>query len=138
MSEVGRSRVGIEIDLLAEYPRTKRNVKERGATKTKADRALARKFGKEFFDMAFSMKDGNNSIAFETDAGWWIIRRLEYLPQKQLELSDPYRLGQTGTVQDYIAQLLAKQRESAFLQQTFSALFQKLRGQAEIKILGKP
>ncbi len=95
-------------------------------------------FGKEFFDMAFSMKDGTNSIAFETEAGWWIIRRLEYLPQRQLELSDPYRLGQAGTVQDYIAQLLAKQRESAFLQETFSALFQKLRGQSEIKILGKP
>lgn len=40
----------MEIDLLINYPKTKRNVKERGATKTAADRALARKFGKEFFD----------------------------------------------------------------------------------------
>ncbi len=42
--------MGREIDLLANYPRTKRDVKERGAEKTEADRALARQFGKEFFD----------------------------------------------------------------------------------------
>lgn len=42
--------MGQEIDLLVNYPRTKRNVKERGETKTEADRALARQFGKEFFD----------------------------------------------------------------------------------------
>ena len=42
--------MGKEIDLLINYPKTKRNVKERGATKTEEDRAIARKFGKEFFD----------------------------------------------------------------------------------------
>ena len=42
--------MGIEIDLLANYPRTKRNVEERGLAKTEADRALARQFGKAFFD----------------------------------------------------------------------------------------
>jgi SAM-dependent methyltransferase len=42
--------MGQEIDLMVNYPRPKRNVEERGATKTDADRALARKFGEEFFD----------------------------------------------------------------------------------------
>lgn len=42
--------MGQEIDLLVNYPKTKRNVKERGATKTEEDRAIARKFGKEYFD----------------------------------------------------------------------------------------
>lgn len=42
--------MGIEIDLLAYYPKTKRNVKERGAEKTEEDRRIARQFGKEFFD----------------------------------------------------------------------------------------
>jgi ubiquinone/menaquinone biosynthesis C-methylase UbiE len=42
--------MGIEIDLLKNYPRTKRNVDERGAQKTPEDRAIARQFGKEFFD----------------------------------------------------------------------------------------
>lgn len=40
----------MEIDLLANYPKTKRNVKERGATKTEEDRAIARQFSKDFFD----------------------------------------------------------------------------------------
>lgn len=42
--------MGQEIDLLVNYPKTKRNVKERGASKTEEDRAVARKFGKDFFD----------------------------------------------------------------------------------------
>jgi SAM-dependent methyltransferase len=42
--------VGKEIDLLVNYPKTKRDVRERGASKTDQDRAIARKFGKDFFD----------------------------------------------------------------------------------------
>lgn len=44
------SKLGQEIDLLANYPKTKRNVKERGAEKTEEDRRIARQFGKDFFD----------------------------------------------------------------------------------------
>lgn len=42
--------MGREIDLLENYPRTKRDVEERGASKTEEDRRIARRFGKEFFD----------------------------------------------------------------------------------------
>ena len=42
--------MGNEINLLEKYPRTKRNVQEKGATKTEEDRHIARQFGKEFFD----------------------------------------------------------------------------------------
>ena len=42
--------MGQEIDLLEHYPRTKRNVEERGATKTEDVRCVARQFGQEFFD----------------------------------------------------------------------------------------
>jgi 2-polyprenyl-3-methyl-5-hydroxy-6-metoxy-1,4-benzoquinol methylase len=42
--------MGREIDLLVNYPRTKRSVKERGETKTEEDRQIARQFGKDFFD----------------------------------------------------------------------------------------
>ena len=42
--------MGQEIDLLENYPRTKRNVEERGAIKTEEVRYIARQFGKEFFD----------------------------------------------------------------------------------------
>jgi len=42
--------MGKEIDLLVNYPKAKRDVKDRGAQKTPEDRALARQFGKDFFD----------------------------------------------------------------------------------------
>jgi SAM-dependent methyltransferase len=42
--------MGQEIDLLVNYPKTKRNVDERGQSKTEEDRRIARQFGKEFFD----------------------------------------------------------------------------------------
>ena len=45
-----RKIVGREINLLEKYPKAKRNILERGNTKTEEDRKLARKFGKEFFD----------------------------------------------------------------------------------------
>lgn len=42
--------MGKEIDLLINYPKTKRNLDERVASKTEADRAVARQFGRDFFD----------------------------------------------------------------------------------------
>lgn len=40
----------MEIDLLRNYPKAKRNLEERSNTKTEEDRAIARKFEYEFFD----------------------------------------------------------------------------------------
>lgn len=42
--------MGREIDLLEKYPKSKRKVTERGAEKTEKDRAIARQFGRAFFD----------------------------------------------------------------------------------------
>jgi len=42
--------MGVEIDLLANYPRAKRNLDERSQDKTADDRSIARQFGREFFD----------------------------------------------------------------------------------------
>ena len=42
--------MGIEIDLLNNYPKSKRNVKDRSAEKTENDQLIARQFGKQFFD----------------------------------------------------------------------------------------
>ncbi len=42
--------MGQEIDLLINYPKAKRNLEQRAASKTEADRVVARKFGQEFFD----------------------------------------------------------------------------------------
>lgn len=42
--------MGREIDLLADYPKAKRNLEERLVGKTEQQRAIARQFGREFFD----------------------------------------------------------------------------------------
>jgi SAM-dependent methyltransferase len=42
--------MGREINLLENYPKTKRDILARGAEKTEDDRKIARRFGKEFFD----------------------------------------------------------------------------------------
>lgn len=42
--------MGREIDLLVNYPKTKRNLEDRVASKTEYDRSIARQFGKDFFD----------------------------------------------------------------------------------------
>lgn len=42
--------MGKEINLMINYPKTKRNTKERANQKTENDREIARQFGKEFFD----------------------------------------------------------------------------------------
>jgi len=39
-----------EIDLLAKYPKTKRNLDERAEQKTEEDKKIAKQYGKEFFD----------------------------------------------------------------------------------------
>lgn len=57
----------MEIDLLANYPRAKRNVEERGKTKTPEDRAIARQFGKEFFDGSRDQGYGG----FNYNAKYW-------------------------------------------------------------------
>ena len=42
--------MGVEINLMAKYPRAKRDPAARAAQKTAEDQAIARKFGREFFD----------------------------------------------------------------------------------------
>ena len=48
--------MGKEINLMKNYPRTKRDIKQRGAEKTNKDRELARKFEKDFFDGSLNNK----------------------------------------------------------------------------------
>ena len=43
-------KIGKEIDLLARYPKAKRDLSKRLENKTDKDRKIAREFGKDFFD----------------------------------------------------------------------------------------
>jgi SAM-dependent methyltransferase len=59
--------MGQEIDMLVNYPKTKRNVEERGLEKTEQDREIARRFDKEFFDGSRSTGYGG----FNYQARFW-------------------------------------------------------------------
>lgn len=101
------------------------------------DQVHLQQFGRTFYDTVFSLADGAVSAPFETPQGWWLIRRMEFFPQKQLELSDPIQLGQNGTVQDYLAMQLAQQRQNTFISRALSDLSRSLRAQAEVRITGR-
>ncbi len=47
---IGKSYLGIEIDLLENYPKSKRDLNKRLSEKTEEDRKIARKFDARFFD----------------------------------------------------------------------------------------
>lgn len=42
--------MGFEIDLLKNYPKTKRDLNARASLRSPEDQRIAREFGKEFFD----------------------------------------------------------------------------------------
>jgi len=56
-----------EIDMLANYPKTKRNLDERAAEKTEADRAIGRKFDFDYFDGERKYGYGG----FNYQPRWW-------------------------------------------------------------------
>ncbi|MBU0934652.1 MAG: SurA N-terminal domain-containing protein [Spirochaetes bacterium] len=101
----------------------------------KNDEAL-QVFGKKFYDVVFALADGAVSEPFDTEKGYWLVKRLEFFPQKQLELSDPVAFGQSNTVQEYLTQQLAQTRQNDFLNKVLADLSRTLRAQAEIKITG--
>ncbi len=59
--------MGTEVDLLANYPRAKRNLDARSQEKTAEDRYVARQFGREFFDGARRVGYGG----FTYDPRFW-------------------------------------------------------------------
>ena len=60
--------MGKEIDLLKNYPKSKRNVSTRGITKSNSDKELARRFGKDFFDGERKVGYGG----FSYDQRFWV------------------------------------------------------------------
>lgn len=56
-----------EIDLLVNYPKTKRNLDERAAQKTEEDRAVGRRFDKDYFDG--ERKYGYGGFTYQPR--WW-------------------------------------------------------------------
>ncbi len=91
-------------------------------------------FGDDFFNAAFQTKVGDISSVIQTPTGLRIVRVNEFIPQKQLTLSDTVPGNQNLTVQEFLAMQLASEKEQIFLNKTESDLIASLRKQATIKI----
>ena len=73
--------MGKEIDLLAKYPKTKRDLTKRLESKSDEVRSVARKFGKEFFDG--DRKFGYGGFSYNS----------KYWSEVVKDFSDYYNLG---------------------------------------------
>ncbi|MCX8013935.1 MAG: peptidyl-prolyl cis-trans isomerase [Rectinema sp.] len=91
-------------------------------------------FGAEFFDAAFKTKPGEITPVIQTPTGYRIVRNNEFIPQKQLTLSDPVPGNQNMTVQEFLTYQLASEKEQQFMDATEADLIQALRKEATIKI----
>ncbi len=91
-------------------------------------------YGQRFMDVVFGMKAGDISEIIENQLGYQIIRINETFPQKQLTLTDPYQIGQTATVQDYIKYQIMEFKKTSFLKKSMEELFVQLKKEATIKI----
>ena len=88
--------MGNEINLMKNYPKSKRDVKARGNKKTEIDRKIARRFGKEFFDGDRSQGYGG----FNYNARYW----KEVIPdfQKHFNLSNEDSLLDVGCAKGFM------------------------------------
>lgn len=91
-------------------------------------------FGAAFFDTAFKLKAGDISGMIETPTGYRIVRANEFLPQKQLGLSDPVPGNPNMTVQQFLSYQITSEKQADFLDNLETELIQKLRKDATIKI----
>lgn len=98
--------------------------------KTTQNRSL---FGADLFDIVFKLKVGDISALVESPTGYRIVRANEFLPQKQLGLSDPVPGNQNMTIQQFIAYQVASDKEAKFMDKLETDLIAKLRAEATIK-----
>ena len=91
-------------------------------------------YGQDFFDAVFRLKQNEISPVIDSPAGLRIIRANEFLPQKQLSLTDTVPGNQNVTVQDYLAYQLSVEKEQKFMDKLEADLILQLRKDASIKV----
>ncbi len=90
-------------------------------------------YGSVFMDKVFGMKVGDISDLIENQAGLQLVRINEFLPQKQLTLSDQVP-GQQATVQDLLERQLAAEAQQKLFTSIEDDLVASLRKEATVKI----
>ena len=99
--------------------------------KTSQNRSL---YGADLFDAIFKLKAGEISGVVQSPTGYRIVRANEFIPQKQLGLSDTIPGNENVTVQQYIAYQLLNDKQAKFLSDAEADLVAKIRKEATIKV----
>ncbi|MCL2266655.1 MAG: peptidyl-prolyl cis-trans isomerase [Treponema sp.] len=93
----------------------------------------ASRFGQEFMNIIFSLRQGAVSPVVETPIGFLIVKVTGNLPFKALELSDAIQPGVNMTVREYIFQGLYTQKYQDAFQRGANELIVELRGRAQVQ-----
>jgi parvulin-like peptidyl-prolyl isomerase len=99
------------------------------------DPEAAAGLGQSFVDQVFALSPGEVSRVIQSNSGFHIIKVTDYYPPKLLELNDPVNPNTTGTVVQYIQQLLSAQKMQLTFQQALESLVEDLKAEAEIAII---
>jgi parvulin-like peptidyl-prolyl isomerase len=91
-------------------------------------------YGQDFFDAVFRLKPNDISPVIESPTGLRIVRANEFLPQKQLSLTDTVPGNPNATVQDFLSYQLSVEKEQKFMDKLESDLIVQLRKDATIKV----
>lgn len=91
-------------------------------------------YGKDMFDFVFAKKIGDISPILESQAGVQIVRINEFLPQKQLALTDTIPGDQNTTVLEYLSYELSMQKQADFMDKIEADLIALIKKEAAIKI----
>jgi parvulin-like peptidyl-prolyl isomerase len=91
--------------------------------------------GQNFVDQVFSLSQGEVSRVIQSNSGFHIVKVTNYYPPKMLEINDPVNPNSTGTVSQYIQQLLSAQKLQQAFQEALESLVADLKAEAEITII---
>ena len=98
------------------------------------DAARRQLLGKDFFDAPFRMKAGAVSTVLRSNIGYHIIKVVENLPFRLLELDDKIPPQNADTVRDEVRAQLLQRRQAEIYQKALLELVGELKKKAEVKI----
>ena len=101
------------------------------------DQARKQLLGKDFFEAPFKMEVSDISNVLKSNIGYHIIKIVEKMPFKLLELDDKIPPQNQFTVKEEIKAQLLQQKQGQYYQRALLDLLDDLKKKAEIKIFEK-
>lgn len=98
------------------------------------DRSTLQIVGRPFFDAVFRLAPNTTSGVLESSLGLHIVKVVDYVPARILQLNDPVAPGQPATVEQQIRALLVTNAQSQLYTRALTELLEELREQATVRV----